>query len=117
MLNVAIILVLTLLSGISDSHGFIHASRMWRDGTLDSRELLQSAVWFSVGIVLFWFSVKYMNQVWDLSAEVKTLLWFVATIVGVAAVNGTFFQWKPADQVVGLGVLSGVAWLLWRTGG
>lgn len=116
-LNVAIVVVLTVLSGLADSHGFIHASRMWRDGSLDTPELLKSAAWFALGIALFWLSVRYMDAVWDLSAEVKTTLWFAATIVGVAAVSGSFLHWKPADQLVGLGVLGGMAWLLWRTGG
>ena len=53
-----------------------------------------------------------MDVVWDLSAEVKTTLWFTATIVGVAVVSGSFVQWKLADQLVGLGVLGGIAWLL-----
>jgi hypothetical protein len=38
-------------------------------------------------------------------------------ILGVAFFSGKFFHWQVADQIVGIAVLCGVIWLLFRTGG
>jgi len=43
---------LTVLSGVADSQGFLHAARVWRDGQLVLAEMAKSALGFGVGIVL-----------------------------------------------------------------
>jgi hypothetical protein len=49
-------------------------------------------------------------------AEIQTLLWFGITIIGVAVLRGRFFSWPSGDQVVAVGVMAGLAWLLARPG-
>jgi hypothetical protein len=43
------------------------------------------------------------------------MVWFGATIVGVAALSGQLLRWHPADQFVALAVMAGIGWLLFRT--
>ena len=50
------------------------------------------------------------------ATEAQTLVWFAATIIGVAILSGQFLRWQLLDQTVALGVLAGIAWLLARTG-
>lgn len=108
---------LILLSGIADSWGFIHASKMWDGGKLIWGEAAKSALGFGLGISMFWLAIRYLNEFRSIPAEVQTALWFVVTIVGVAIFSGNFAQWQVIDQVVALGVLAGICWLLLRTGG
>ena len=49
--------------------------------------------------------------------EMQTLIWFSVTILGVAIISKNFFRWQTIDQIVGVVVLAGVAWLMIRTGG
>tara|TARA_Y100000310_G_C20395013_1_gene674662 strand:+ start:226 stop:594 length:369 start_codon:yes stop_codon:yes gene_type:complete len=111
----ASVIVLILLSGFADSQGFIYASRMWDQGKLIWSALGKSALGFGVGIITFWLAIRYMREVGIVTAEIQTTLWFATAIIGVALVSGHFLQWKAIDQLVAVGVIVGIGWLLVRT--
>jgi len=58
-----------------------------------------------------------MNAAGIVAPEIQTLIWFSITILGVAIISRSFFRWQTIDQLVGVAVLAGVAWLMVRTGG
>jgi len=58
-----------------------------------------------------------MNAAGIAAPEMQTLIWFSVTILGVAIISKNFFRWQTIDQIVGVVVLAGVAWLMIRTGG
>jgi hypothetical protein len=105
---------ITLVSGVGDSLGFIHAAKMWRGGDLIVSELGKSALGFGIGISSYWIAAKYLTEFGVLSPEAQTLVWFGVTIAGVAIISGKFLQWPPIDQMVAAGVFLGAAWLLFR---
>jgi hypothetical protein len=113
---IALIAVFTLLAGIGDAYGFVYASRVWQDGRFDWLNALKSALSFQLGAAMLWLALRYLQRMGVVAADVQTLLWFVVTIVIVAAISGRFLQWQRIDQAVGVAVLSGIAWLLVRTG-
>jgi hypothetical protein len=115
--NVALILAMTLVSGVADARGFIHADRIWAGGKVRWEEVGKSALGFIVGIAIYWRSLKHMKQLGVLSPEVQTIIWFSVTIVGVAVISGRAFRWPLVDQVVALLVLAGVGWLMFRAPG
>ena len=112
-----LILGITILSGVADSQGFLHAAKIWRDGKLVPEELIKSALGFTVGIILYWLAIRFLQQVGVFSAETQTILWFGITLMGVAVLSGRFFRWPAIDQIVAVLVLAGIGWLLLRTGG
>jgi hypothetical protein len=103
-----------LISGIGDAQGFFHATNIWQDGRLVRSELAKSALGFTVGIVMYWVSVRYLNEFRIISAEIQTLIWFGLTLIGVAILNGKFWHLKVTDQLVAFLVLIGIGWLLFR---
>ena len=105
--------LITLISGYSDSLGFIHASRMWTGGKLSPRELLLSATFFAGGIISYWFIVKLLQEFGIMSASVQTILWFTATIIGVAVMSGDFLKWSFINQSIAIFVFIGVVWFLY----
>ena len=107
---------LTVLSGLGDSQGFLHAARIWRDDQLVCLELAKSAAGFGVGIGMYWISIRFLQQSGVLSAETQSLLWFGVTTAGIAVFSGTYFRWATVDQSVAVLVLAGIGWLLFRTG-
>lgn len=111
------IIVLTLLSGLADSQGFIHSAQVWRAGRLIPEELVKSGLGYAIGIGAYWFAIKYLQIVGITSAEVQTLGWFAVTIIGVAIASGQFIQWKPPDQFIAIIVIMGIGLLMFRTGG
>jgi hypothetical protein len=116
-LRLAVVITgLTVASGLFDSFGFAHAASMWRGGNLVWTELAKSAVGFLVGMLMYWVAVRYLGQAGIVMAEIQTLLWFGVTIVGVAILRGRFFSWPTGDQLVAIGVMAGLAWLLARPG-
>jgi hypothetical protein len=112
-----IIIVISVFSGLADSQGFIHASKVWANNKLVWNEVGKSALGFAVGITLYWIVLKYMNAAGIVAPEIQTLIWFSITILGVAIISRSFFRWQIIDQIVGVAVLAGVAWLMVRTGG
>jgi len=113
--TVLLVVGISILSGVGDSQGFIHAARIWQAGRLVPQELAKSALGFGVGIGSYWLSVRYLQELGVLAPETQTLTWFGVTLLGVALVSGKFLHWRPLDQVVGVGVLLGLGWLLSRT--
>jgi hypothetical protein len=114
-MSIFFIALLTVLCGIGDALGFIHAGKVWQDGRIDWSHALKSAAGFQLGVVTYWFVLRLLAQHGIVAVEVQTLFWFVATIVGVALMSGQVLHWPAADQIAGIVVLLGVGWLLYRT--
>lgn len=115
MTAIALIVLFTLLSGIGDAQGFVHAARVWQNGHFVWAEALKSAVGFQVGVLMYWLTLRYLLELGVSAVEVQTLFWFAATIVGVAIFSGRILHWPAADLAVACVVLTGIAWLLIRT--
>ncbi len=111
----SLVLFFTVLSGVADGQGFLHASRVWAAGRPVPLEMLKSAAGYIVGAVCYWFAIRYLNRLAAISPEVQTLGWFAATIIGVALFSGGVFKWRPGDWLLGLAVMIGVGWLMVRT--
>jgi hypothetical protein len=115
-LQIALVGVLTLLSGLGDAQGFLHASNVWVDGAVRWSSVAMSAAGFAFGSAMYWLTLRHLTALGVVVPEVQTIFWFVATIVGVGLASRAFLQWRTADQMVAVGVVVGVAWLLLRTG-
>jgi hypothetical protein len=107
---------LTLVSGVGDTYGFVHATGAWRGGALVVSELARSAIGFAVGIATYWLVVRYLAELGVRSTTLQTLGWFAVTIVGVAVVSGDVARWSPINQVIAGAVVAGVGWLLVNAG-
>lgn len=114
--HVLFIVGLTLLSGLADSLGFVYASKIWEGRRLVWPELAKSAGGFGVGISAYWLVVRYLKELGVSAPEIQSIFWFAVTIIGVAMLNGRFFQWQLVDKIVALVTLSGIGWLLFRVG-
>lgn len=111
-----IIIGLTVLSGLGDSFGFVHAAKVWQGGQLVWVEVGKSALGFAFGISVSWLTIKYLQLFGIFAPETQTLLWFGVTMVGIALSSGKFFHWQRLDQVVAVAVLMGIGWLMFSTG-
>ena len=114
MATVLLVFALWVGSGLADSQGFVHASRMWRQDRVVWQECARSAVGFAAGIVMYWLSLRYASRLGIVSAEAQTIVWFAITVVGVAVVNGKFSEWAMLDRLIALVVASGLGWLMVR---
>jgi|SRR3989344_219305 len=116
IVRVFVIIVLTLLSGFGDSRGFLHSAKIWQGDKLILKEVAQSAMGFLLGIVAYWYAVRFLQQIGVVSAEMQTLLWFSVTIIGVAAASGQFVHWGLVNQTIAIAVMLGIGVLIFRTG-
>jgi hypothetical protein len=112
--SLLLIATFTLLSGIGDAAGFIFASRVWSEGRFMWPEALKCLAGFQFGMLMYWLALWKLSAHGVVSAEMQTMFWFVVTIVGVAALNGRVLAWPLADQAVAIGLLLGIAWLMYR---
>jgi hypothetical protein len=115
--KVVLIVLLTLISGYADSQGFLHAARVWADGKWVWPAVARSAAGYAFGVLAYWMAIRYLQEFGVVSPEIQTLGWFVVTIVGVALFSGDFLRWQMSERLVSLGVLFGLIWLVFRTGG
>jgi hypothetical protein len=116
IVNGLIIIALTIVSGLADAQGAIHAAKIWQEGHLVWDELGKSALGFGVGIFVYWIVIRFMKEVGIVAPEVQAVLWFGVMMIGVALFNGAFFRWQRLEQVVAIAVLVGIGWLSFRTG-
>jgi hypothetical protein len=112
----ALVLAITLASGMADAQGFLHAARIWQDGRLVWGALLRSGAGFAMGISLYYVGLRFQDALGIRAPEVQTVSWFAVTLVGVALTSGGFAAWRRLDQLVAVLVLAGIGWLLLRTG-
>ncbi|HTC14910.1 MAG TPA: hypothetical protein VK695_03815 [Steroidobacteraceae bacterium] len=111
-----LILSLLALSGFADSLGFLYASRIWSGGGAFSwLNLAKSLCGTGIGISLYIVALRPMSLMGVSSAEMQTTVWFAVTIIGVVVLSGRFFTWQLADQLVAVGVVVALGWLLVRT--
>jgi hypothetical protein len=107
-----LVLVLTVTSGVMDARGFVYAGRAWPDGNLDWTAVGQSMLAFFVGISLYIGAVRFMQAVGLHAVALQSGIWFVATAIGIAALDGTVMQWTRLQQLVAVAVMAGLAWLI-----
>ena len=117
METLLLVAVFTLLSGIGDAQGFLHASRVWNSGEFQWVAAFKSAAGFQFGVLMYWFALRHLQASGVVAVEVQTLFWFGATIIGVALLSGSFLSWPVADKLAAVAVLAGIAWLMFRTAG
>jgi hypothetical protein len=110
-------IILTLVAGIADSQGFIHAADVWSADAVRWPEVGKSALGFTAGVALYIFALRYLMRAGIVAPEVQTALWFGVAIIGVAAISRRVLFWSRWDQLIGLAVLLGIGWLSLRTEG
>ena len=84
--KIAIMLVLTVLSGVGDTQGFVHAARIWSSGQFVLAELAKSALGFGAGMGLYWLLMRFAGSAGIVSPEVQVLGWFAVTLTSVAVI-------------------------------
>jgi hypothetical protein len=109
------IALFTLLSGAGDALGFVYAGKVWDNGQFQWVAAAKSALGFQFGVLMYWCAVRHLQASGVVAVEVQTLFWFGATIIGIALLGGQFLRWPLIDQLAAGGVLSGIAWLMFRT--
>lgn len=115
IISLLLIISLTLLSGLADSQGFIHASLMWKKGKIVWDEFIKSSAGFGLGIISYWLIIRYLNEFKIVTPEIQSIGWFAVAIIGVAIASGKFLYWQRIDQLVALGVFVGIGWLIFHT--
>jgi hypothetical protein len=114
LLYVALVIALTLFSGLADSRAFLYAAQTWQDDRLDFLLLGKALLFFAFGILLYILSLKFLRYLGVHSATIQTSLWFLATIVGLAIISGEFLKWQWLDQAIAIVVAAGLTWLVVR---
>ena len=114
-MSIFLIALFTVLSGVGDAQGFIHAGKVWDNGHIDWSHALKSAAGFQFGVIAYWLVLRLLIPYGVVAVEVQTLFWFGATIIGIALLSGQALNWPAVDQIVACAVLLGIGWLLYRT--
>ena len=107
-----LVLLLTITSGVMDARGFVYAGRAWPGGALDWTAVGQSLLAFLAGISLYIGAVRFMQAMGLNAVALQSGIWFFATAIGIAALDGTVTQWTRVQQSVALVVMLGLAWLI-----
>ena len=111
-LSALLVLVLTVTSGVMDARGFLYAGRAWPNGNIDWTAVGQSMLAFLAGISLYIGAVRFMQAMGLNAVALQSGIWFVATAIGIAALDGTVVQWTRLQQLVAVGVIAGLTWLI-----
>ena len=115
LINLLLVTGLTTLSGLMDARGFYYAPLAWPGGRLDSKYAALSIVCFVGGLSLYILAVRFMQHVGVGSVAVQSAVWFVVTAIGIAVLDGSVLQWTRVQQLVGILIFLGLAWLISAT--
>jgi hypothetical protein len=115
LLTALLVAALTICSGLLDARGFAYAPRAWQRGQFEPHMALLSALCFLAGLALYIVAVRFMQKVGVASVTVQSAIWFVATAIGIAVLDGSVLSWTRLQQLVGLGIFAGLAWLISTT--
>jgi hypothetical protein len=113
--NLAVVGLLTIVSGLLDARGFVYAARAWPEGQLDLKIALASLLSFAGGVSVYIVAVKFMQNAGIHGVALQSGIWFVVTAVGIAAMDGSLLQWTRTQQVVGVAVAIALGWLISTT--
>ena len=113
--NLAVVGLLTIISGLLDARGFVYAARAWPEGQLDLKIAVASLVSFAGGVSAYIVAVKFMQNAGIHGVALQSGIWFVVTAVGIAAMDGSLLQWTRTQQVVGVAVAIALGWLISTT--
>jgi len=109
--------LLLLASAWFDAKGFVYATQSWNpSGTLNLKPTLLTAIFFIVGLTLYFFSVRFMTVAGAASTTMQSLLWFFATIAGIAILSGDFVKWNAMQYIAVIMVVAGMSYLLATVG-
>lgn len=114
--SLAIIIVLTVITGYADARGFMHASTMWDGDTFIPATAMRAVGYFAIGIPAYLATIYFLRRHGLVVAELQVMIWFLITVVGVALMSGRFAVWSMPDRMVAALVVIGVAWLVVRVG-
>jgi len=117
LFSVIAILILTLLSGLGDANGFVHAANIWNKGRIVLSELARATIGFTFGIATYMVSIRYFQKFGIVTPEMQTIGWMVITIIGVAVIGGRFTHWQAFDQFLSVAIIIGLCILVIRTNG
>ena len=113
--NLAVVGLLTIISGLLDARGFVYAARAWPEGQLDLKIALASLAAFAGGVSAYIVAIKFMQNAGIHGVALQSGIWFVVTAVGIAAMDGSLLQWTRMQQVVGVAVAIALGWLITTT--
>lgn len=116
MLDVLLAIVLTLITGVCDAFGFVHASRTWKGGQFSPREAILAVSLFLVGIVVYIALIRNLQRLGITSPEIQTLGWFATTVIGIAIIERSIVGWATTDKVMAAVAFVSVGWLVVRKG-
>ena len=109
--NLAMVVILTGLSGVLDARGFMYAARSWPGGLLDWRMALAAILSFVGGLSCYVLAVRFMYGLGVRSVAIQTGIWFIVTAVGVSLMDGSLASWTRTQQLVAIAVTLGIGWL------
>jgi len=113
--NIAMVIVLTLISGLLDARGFLLASQAWPGGQLDIRSASLSVLCFGLGLSSYVVAVRFIQALGIQGVALQSSLWFVVTAIGIAVLDGSILNWSRTQQLVGVLVAIGLGWLIATT--
>ena len=113
--NAAMVLVLTVLSGLLDARGFVYAARAWPSGHLDVKWGLSAVLAFVGGLSCYVVAVRFMQGFGVQSVALQSAVWFAVTAAGVALMDGSVLHWSRPQQLVALAIGIGLCWLIATT--
>jgi hypothetical protein len=110
--SASLVLVLTVLSGVMDARGFVYAGRAWPSGSVNWNAVGMSMLAFFAGISLYIGAVRFMQTLGLNAVALQSGIWFAATAIGIAAMDGTVMQWTRIQQVVAVAIIAALTWLI-----
>lgn len=114
MLITVLAILITIIAAGLEAYGYSYSFQAFENRSFDPWLLTKAFCLYSVGIWVDYFALFVMSKGSIYIPEILTVIFMTATIVGIALISGQFFQWKLLNQIIGVSVVVGLAWLTYR---
>lgn len=111
MIQFFLAVALTLIAATVESRGFVMSFDAFKDGQFFPWYLVWSFLLYSLGIIIDYGALGVLAKSKYYMPELLALIFFTATIIGIAFFSGQFVIWSLSEKIVAGLIVVGLGYL------
>jgi hypothetical protein len=112
--NIAMGFFCLFIASLADAKAVEHATKVWLNGRVNPEHIVRVFVYYIVSITPFLYSIRFFGYATVVTPSLQVLVWFLSTIVFIAILDKSIFNWGTANQTLALLISLALATLFYR---
>lgn len=113
-LNSVLAMVFMVITGFVDGQWFGLVPKAWKNNSLEFPIVLKIFLLYNLGLVTYLIAAHFFVKQGLDNALIMTLIWFVATIISLSIIGGSFATLSTLDKTISIAAVLLVGILYFR---